>query len=230
MTVAGTAGGGRHAVLLDLDGTLVDSRPGILGSYAAVLRGLGHEPDPAVDLTWVIGPPLDDVMAEVLRHYGDDRVAEAIAAYRADYNARGYLGSSPYEGIAEALAALRAEGFLLHVATSKRTVPARLIIEHLGLDTLLDGVHGSEPGGAVDHKPELIAAVLGRIGIAAGDAVMVGDRRYDIAGAQANRVRSIGVLWGFGAREELERAGADRLAHRPAALPALVETLLRRRS
>ncbi|TPG57498.1 HAD family hydrolase [Roseomonas nepalensis] len=219
----------RRAVLLDLDGTLVDSRPGILGSYAAALRALGHEPDPAVDLTWVIGPPLDDVMGEVLAHYGDDRAAEAVAAYRADYNARGYLGSTPYPGIAEALAALRAEGFALHVATSKRTVPARLILEHLGLDAMLDGIHGSEPGGALDHKPELLAAVLARTGLAPEGCVMVGDRRFDIAGAQANRVRCIGVLWGFGARDELERAGADRLAGSPGELPGMAEALLDRR-
>ena len=219
----------QRAVLLDLDGTLVDSKAGILGSYAAALRALGHEPDPAVDLTWVIGPPLADVMGQILAHYGDDRAEEAIEAYRADYDARGYLGSTPYPGIAEALSALRAEGFALHVATSKRTVPARLILGHLGLDAALDGIHGSEPGGALDHKPEMIAEVLRRSGFAAADAVMVGDRRFDIAGAHANKVRSVGILWGFGGREELEQAGADRLAMAPADLTGLARALLDRR-
>jgi phosphoglycolate phosphatase len=215
----------RRAVLLDLDGTLIDSRPGIVESHHAAIRALGHEPDPSVDLTHAIGPPLDDVIGLVLSHYGETRAAEGAAAYRAYYEERGYLGSVLYPGMREAVEALRGAGFALFVATSKRRVPAVMILDHLGLSPLLDGIYGSEPGGALDHKPELIAHVLAREGLAAGSAVMVGDRRYDITGAHANGLRAIGVLWGYGGREELEQAGADGLALEAAELPAVVASL-----
>ena len=105
-------------------------------------------------------------------------------------------------------------------ATSKRTVFARRILEHFRLDGYFDGIYGAEPGGAHDHKPELIAHVLMAQSIDPAAAVMVGDRRYDITGAHANRVRAIGVLWGYGSRTELEQAGADLLVASPAELAA----------
>lgn len=211
------------AVLLDFDGTLTDSRPGILASYAAALRALGHTPDPAVDLTHVIGPPVEDAIGPVLAHYGDDRIAEAVAAYRAHYRTVGLLDSTLYDGVPEALRALRDNGRRLFLATAKRTDIARDMLARFGLLPLFEGVYGSEPGGALDHKPELIAHILAREGLDPASAVMVGDRRYDIAGARANGVRAVGALWGYAAGDELDRAGADALAATPA---ALVEVLL----
>jgi phosphoglycolate phosphatase len=208
------------AVLLDLDGTLVDSGPGILASCRAALRALGHEPAPDFDVRTIIGPPIEDGMRLLLRPYGDDRVEEAVAAYRADYGAEGLLQSTLYPGIAEALRDLRDHGARLYLATSKLTVFARRILEHLELAARLDGIYGSEPGGALDHKTELIADVLSRHGLQPDQTVMVGDRRYDIAGAHANQLRAIGVLWGYGDREELEAAGADRLIEAPDELAA----------
>ena len=84
------------SVLLDLDGTLIDSYPGILASCLAALRALGHEPDETLDIRKIIGPPLEDMMQVVLQSYGDDRVAEAVAAYRSHYGESGLLGSVPY--------------------------------------------------------------------------------------------------------------------------------------
>lgn len=207
-------------VLLDLDGTLVDSEPGILSSCRAALAALGHDPEPSLDLSGIIGPPVEDVMALLLAPYGDTRVDEAVAAYRADYGRRGLFDSRPYPGVGEALAALRAAGARLVLATSKRREFAERILAHIGLDGLFAAVHGSEPGGALDHKPELIAHILARHGLAADCCVMVGDRRYDIAGAHANGMRALGVLWGYGGREELESAGADDLVAEPRGLPA----------
>ena len=87
-------------VLLDLDGTLIDSKPGIVASFNAALVELGHRPDPSFDLTFVIGPVLTDVMGEVLAHYGDTRVDEAVAAYRRHYGAVGLYDVTLYDGIA----------------------------------------------------------------------------------------------------------------------------------
>lgn len=206
-------------ILLDLDGTLVDSEPGILASCRAALQALGHAPEPTLDLSAVIGPPIEDGMGVLLQRYGDDRVAEAVAAYRADYGERGLFGSLPYAGVREALIALREAGAQLILATSKRTEFAERILRHIGFETLFAAIHGSEPGGALDHKPELISHILKRHALAPSQCVMVGDRRFDVSGAHANKVRAIGVLWGYGAREELEAAGADVIVPEPQALP-----------
>lgn len=206
------------AVLLDFDGTLTDSRPGILSSYDAALRALGHEPDPALDMTWLIGPAIRDVIGQVLAHYGDDRADAAVEAYRAHYRTIGLLDSTLYDGVRPLLRALRDNGRRLFLATAKRTDISRDMLARFGLLPLFDGVYGSEPGGALDHKPELIAHILAQEGLAPDAAVMVGDRRYDIAGAHANGLRAIGALWGYGTREELEQAGADALAASPEAL------------
>src|SRR5262245_20975323 len=198
-----------HAVLIDLDGTLVDSEPGILASCRAALRALGHQPPP--EMTAMIGLPLEDILRALLQPYGDDRLDQAVAAYRADYGTNGFLGSEPYPGVRDALWEIRKTGVQLYLATSKRTAFARRILEHLDLADCFTGIHGSEPGGALDHKPELIAHVLSVHGLKPECSVMVGDRSFDVTGAHANGVRAAGVLWGYGSRSELERAGADRL-------------------
>jgi phosphoglycolate phosphatase len=208
------------AILLDLDGTLIDSQPGILSSCRAALRALGHEPELELDLSAIIGPPIDDVMRLLLEPYADDRVAEAVAAYRADYGRTGLFDSSPYSGIAQALAEMRQLGARLYLATSKRTIFALRILEHLDLAAFFDGIYGSEPGGALDHKPELISHIIERQALTRNHCVMVGDRRYDVTGAHANGMRALGVLWGYGTRVELEAAGADGLVAEPASLPA----------
>lgn len=209
-----------NTVLLDLDGTLVDSKPGIVASHGAALRELGHVPDPAFDLTFVIGPVLEDVMGVVLAHHGDTRVAEAIATYRRHYAESGIFDVSLYDGVAALLPALTGAGLRLYLATSKRTAFATRILDHLGLTRHFTDITGSEPDGFRDRKPELIADILARHAIDPEGAVMVGDRRYDIAGAQANRLRGIGVLWGYGGRDELEAAGADLIVDTPATLEA----------
>jgi phosphoglycolate phosphatase len=205
-------------VLLDLDGTLIDSEPGILSSCQAALRALGHTPDPSLDLSAFIGPPIEDIMRVLLEPYGDDRTTEAVAAYRADYGQNGLFLSLPYPGIAEALTTLRDAGAQLILATSKRREFAERILEHIGFTDLFSAIHGSEPGGALDHKPELIAHIIERHGLATSHCVMMGDRRFDITGAHANKMRALGVLWGYGTQEELEAASADGLVFEPAGL------------
>lgn len=206
------------AILLDLDGTVIDSQPGILSSCRAALRVLGHVPQPMHDMSAVIGPPMDDVMRFLLAPYGDDRVTEAVAAYRADYGSSGLFESVPYHGICDALKEMRQAGAQLYLATSKRTIFARRILDHLELATFFDGIYGSEPGGALDHKPELISHVLSHHALTPSSCVMVGDRHYDISGAHANRMQALGILWGYGTRDELEVAGADELVAEPASL------------
>jgi len=213
-----------RSVLLDLDGTLIDSHPGILASCLAALRALGHEPDQTLDtqIRRSIGPPLEEMMQILLQSYGDDRVSEAVAIYRQHYGESGFLGSVPYPGIGKCLEEMKQSGLRIYLATSKREVFASRILDHLQFATYFDGIHGSVPGGALDHKPELLAHVLSKHGLSPSHSLMVGDRRYDISGAHAVGMRGLGVLWGYGTRDELETAAADQLVDSPADLAVAV--------
>jgi phosphoglycolate phosphatase len=201
-----------RAILLDLDGTLVDSRPGIAASCEAALRALGHTPDPSFDVTPLIGPPLPQVIRSLLERYGDDRVEAGVAAYRAHYGEIGLHQAAIYPGIADALRLLSAHAHCF-VVTSKRTLFARRIVDSLGLADWFRGVYGTEPDGSLDDKADLIGAVLRAEELDPGDTVMVGDRSHDMVGARANGLRAVGVLWGYGSRPELEAAGADALVN-----------------
>jgi phosphoglycolate phosphatase len=214
------------SVLLDLDGTLIDSQPGIRVSCLAALRTLGHEPDESLDIKRFIGPPLEDVMQALLQSYADDRVGEAVAAYRAHYGESGFLKSVPYPGIGQSLEEMKRAGLRIVLATSKRVMFANRILEHLKFAAYFDGIHGSVQGGALDHKPELLAHVLSEQRLSPSRCLMVGDRRHDIAGAHAVGMRGLGVLWGYGSRDELETAGADRLVESPADLAAVVLSMV----
>jgi len=215
-----------RSVLLDLDGTLVDSQPGIRASAAAALRALGHDPGEALDLTSLIGPPLEDVLRALLRARGDDRINEAVASYRQHYGESGLLESEPYPGVRDALDDMQRAGVRIYLATSKREVFARRILENLQLTSHFDGIYGSVPSGKLDHKPELLAHILSERDISASHGVMVGDRRHDIVGAHTVRMRGLGVLWGYGSRDELEAAGADQLVERATDLSRVVLSIL----
>jgi phosphoglycolate phosphatase len=218
------------SVLLDLDGTLVDSYPGILASCLAALRALGHEPDETLNIRPHIGPPIEDVMQVLLRPYGDGRVAEGVAAYRRHYGESGLFGSVPFPGIGESLDEMKRGGLRIYLATSKREIFASRILNHLKFAAYFDGVYGSVPSGELDHKPELLAYILTQQGLSRSHTVMVGDRMHDIAGARAVGMRSLGVLWGYGTREELETAGADQLVNSPAELTRAVVSMMPEKS
>jgi phosphoglycolate phosphatase len=214
------------SVLLDLDGTLIDSQPGILASCLAALRALGHEPDETLDIRRMIGPPLEDIMQVLLQPYGDDRLGEAVAAYRQHYGESGFRGSEPYPGIGSSLKDMQRAGLRIYLATSKRETFASRILHHLGFAIYFDGIHGSVPGGALDQKPELLAHILSQHSVLPSHSLMVGDRRHDISGAHAVGMRGLGVLWGYGSRDELETAGADQLVESTADLARTVVSMV----
>jgi phosphoglycolate phosphatase len=214
------------SVLLDLDGTLIDSQPGILASCLAALRKLGHEPNEILDIRRVIGPPLEDVMQFLLQPYGDGRIAEAVLAFREHYGEFGLFKSEPYPGIGDSLREMQQAGVRFYLATSKRVAFARRILDHLQLAAYFDGIHGSVPGGELDHKPELLAYIVSEHAISPARSLMVGDRRYDISGAHAVGMRGLGVLWGYGSRDELEGAGADQVVESTADLARTVLAML----
>jgi phosphoglycolate phosphatase len=214
------------SVLLDLDGTLIDSFPGILASCNAALRALGHKPDNSFDVRRIIGPPLEEVMQILLRSYGDDRVGAGVAIYRKHYGESGFLGSVPYPGIGKSLEEMKQAGLQIYLATSKRAIFANRILSHLKFTAHFDGIYGSGPNGELDHKPELLAHILSKHSLSPAHGVMVGDRRYDISGAHSVGMLGLGVLWGYGTQDELVTAGADQLVHSPAALAGTVLSMV----
>jgi len=214
------------AVLLDLDGTLSDSRPGIESCLRMAMAEMGHPLDPAADLGWAIGPPTDDVFGRLLAPFGDSRVAETVVVYRRHYAAGGWSDNTPYDGIAAALATLSGAGLALYLATSKRIDFARRILEHFGFARHFAGVYGAELDGTRSHKPEMIAHIVAQHGLDPRRAVMVGDREFDITGAHANGLRAIGVLWGYGSAAEFDHAGADAVIAAPSELLPAVRRML----
>lgn len=213
-------------VFLDLDGTLTDARPGITRSIRHALTLLDRPAPPEEALTWCVGPPLLGSLTELLD--GDARLAErALALYRERFAEVGLFENTVYPEIPAALAALRADGHRLYLATSKPLVFAERIVRHFGLERWFDGLFGAELDGTRSGKAELLAWAMARAGRDA-PGVMVGDRSHDVAGARANGLAAIGVLWGYGGEAELTAAGAQRLIAAPSELPAAALSQLAR--
>ena len=211
------------AVLLDLDGTLADSRPGIEACFRHMLTELGYDSSTAGDLSWAVGPPIAVSIARLLDQYGDGRVEQGLTCYRAHYSAVGIYDCAVFPGVVAMLQELRDAGHVLCIATSKRRDFAERVMDFLQLRGFVRGVYGAEPGGGLDAKTDLLAHILGREGFAPASTVMLGDRYHDIHAAQANKLRSIGAVWGYGGRAELQEAGADALAADPAEVAGLVQ-------
>ncbi len=200
-------------VLFDLDGTLTDPREGFVRCIQHALSELDIELDPDINLETYIGPPLHDTLEKLC---GDHHSAEtAIRLYRERYAEIGWYENELYDGITDCLDEILGSATSIHVATSKLTVFSERIIEHFGLNQYIDVVFGSNSDGSLSDKTELLGHILQTRGIDAKDAVMIGDRRFDVIGARNNGIRALGVLWGYGSKEELTGAGADWVCTRP---------------
>lgn len=198
----------RGSLLFDLDGTLTDPREGIVGCIRHALQCLGCAVPPDAELDRCIGPPLRESFCRLASGALADA---AVEHYRERFRASGMFENHVYPGVPEALTALCAVGWQLLVVTSKPAVFAEQIVRHFDLARYFSAIYGSELSGVRSDKGELIAHVLATEGIAPEHALMIGDRSHDIVGARKNGLRSAGVLWGYGTREELTEAGADRL-------------------
>ena len=208
-------------VLLDLDGTLIDSIPGITASIAVAYRRCGLPVPTPAELRSFVGPPIGDS----LRAHGvpDDRVDEVVRAYREDFGATGMHDATVFDGVPELLADLRAAGCRLVVATSKPEVFAVPICADLGLTPLIDGVFGASLDES-GTKADVIARALAAEPHAPSPAttLMVGDREHDVHGAGAHGLDCVGVTWGYAEPGELAAAGAVAVVDTPDALRSTV--------
>ena len=207
--------------LIDLDGTIVDSAPGITSTLALVLTELGLPVPPPARLLEFVGPPILDGLRDVAGVEGDE-AQRVLAAYRRHYRAAGAFDARPYDGIREALTEI-GTAMPLAVATSKPESTALRILEHFRFTALFTVVAGASEDESRSRKAEVVEralTLLRRQGADVSSPVMVGDRSHDVVGAAEHGVPTIVAGWGYGAPEE--RAGAIGAAETPGDLPALV--------
>ncbi|HEY6518913.1 MAG TPA: HAD hydrolase-like protein [Roseiarcus sp.] len=215
----------RSALLVDLDGTLTDPAEGIVGCFRLALETLGRIAPPAAELHWIIGPPLRRCFAEALNGEGDPE--EALRIYRGRYSTDGLFEAVVYDGVKETLADLRVAGTRLFLCTAKPLVYAERILSHLDLDRHFEGTYGDELGGRFQDKADLVAHILERERLEAGDCCMWGDRTHDVLAASRHGIPTIGALWGYGGADELRAAGAAALCESPSHVPAAFRALPR---
>ena len=200
----------QKAILFDLDGTLTDSGEGIINSVIPALEHYGIAIPSREELRVFVGPPLHDTFLR----FGvpADQLENATKIYRSRYIPIGKFENAPYPGIPELLETLKAQGHKLFVATSKPEPMAVEILEHFDLARYFDRICGASMDTSRSSKEAVIAYLLEQNG-SAENMVMVGDTKYDVIGAKAHGIPTIGVSWGYGEIDEMLEAGAATIAH-----------------
>ena len=195
----------KKAIFFDLDGTLTDSGEGIMNCAALALEHFGLPVPDREQMRVFVGPPLDQTFIR----FGvpADRTDEAIAVFRSRYRTVGKFENFPYPGIRETLQTLKEQGHRLFVATSKPEVLANEVLNHFDLARYFEQIAGATLDGSRSHKADVITYLLGLTGDV-GQTLMVGDTAFDVIGAAAHGIPTIGVSWGYGTVEDMLRAGA----------------------
>lgn len=198
-------------ILFDLDGTITNPFLGITNCIRYALDKLNASIPK--DLKWCIGPPLQDSFKRLLGTASSAH--QALAFYRERFASVGIFENEIYAGIPEMLSSLGRAGYRLYIATSKPHVYATQIIEHFELTRYFHKIYGAELDGTRSNKDELIRYILCSEGISNDDSVMVGDRMHDLIAGRKNNMRSIGIAWGYGELEELEKEEPEVIFHAP---------------
>ena len=197
-------------VFLDLDGTLTDSGPGIINAFNYALGQMGY-PDLGDDANWVVGPSLWDSLTKL--GMPAELHDQTVAHYRDAYRGGEMFNNRLYDGVLGQLSDLKSRGYRLCLATSKPIAYAGDIVAHFGVSDFLDYEFGSELDGTRTDKTELLAYGLAQTGCDPRDAIMIGDRHYDVIGARNNGMGCLGALYGFGTLDELTTASATDILH-----------------
>ncbi|HHV30912.1 HAD hydrolase-like protein [Caproiciproducens sp. LBM24188] len=208
-------------ILFDLDGTLTNSEPGITGCAALALKKMGFPVPPQETLRKFIGPPL---WSSFVNYCGltEEQAEQAVLLYRETYNVTGAFQNAPYPGIPELLEELKQKKISLAVATSKPENIALPVLDYFHLTPYFDFISAPDENEHSSNKDELIRSALNARHVPAEQAVMVGDTRFDAAGAREAGTQFIGVLYGFGTQEEMEHEGASVFAKDIPTLKALL--------
>ena len=196
-------------IIFDLDGTLTDSGEGILKCAELALRHFGVPVPDQQTMRQFVGPPLHDTFVK----FGvpEEHAEEAVAVYRSRYTTVGKFENTPYPGVHQLLQALKAEGHTLLIATSKPEGMSIEITDKFELSGYFDRICGASLDRSRSNKEDVIAYLLQEYG-RSGDMIMVGDTAFDVLGAAAHGIKTIGVSWGYGSVEEMNAAGAIAIA------------------
>ena len=203
----------------DLDGTLCATETDIKDAWRATIRELGLDLAP-FELLSTTGPSIDDMVRLMWPESADAALIAAVrAAFVRHYDTGGFPTTEPYPGIVDRMDALVAAGACLYIVTNKRFSATCALVDRLGWRTRFAGIYSSDkykdgPLGKL-KKPALLAHALREATAVPADAVMVGDTHLDVEAGHANALATIGVTWGYGSREELVQAGADRIVDAP---------------
>jgi len=208
-------------ILFDLDGTVINSEVGVTRCVIYALEKFGITENDRAVLRKFLGPPLSD---SFMRYYGmsPENAEKAVAYYRERYVPIGVHENEVYDGVYEMLSALRKSGRKLYLATSKPEHYAKGILEEFKLGEYFDGVYGSTLDESRNTKDKVLAYAVEGIGLDKSRSVMVGDRFHDVEGATVNGLPCIGVLYGFGDKEELLNAGVICVAATPKELEKII--------
>ena len=199
-------------ILFDLDGTLTDPGLGITNSVMHALKKWGIEVTDRISLYRFIGPPLQDSFMQYY-DFSQEDAETSVTYYREYFREKGLYENEVYPGAEKLLAELKKAGKKIALATSKPEEFAIRILRHFQLDGYFDVIAGATMDSSRSKKADVIAYCLEKLGVTdLSGVVMVGDREHDIIGAKKVGVDSIGVLVGYGSREELEQAGAKLVA------------------
>lgn len=209
-------------ILFDLDGTLTDPGEGITGSVRKAMQHFNYPIPAQAVLESFVGPPLDDQFRLVCG-FNDEQTATAITVFRGHFEAVGIHQNKLFPGIDGLLAELVQRGKTLHLATSKPLVFARQVLDTFGLAAYFTSMAGSTTNHPGRHKADVVREVMDTQQLNPQTAVMVGDRKFDVEGAHACGLPCVGLLLGYGGRQELEAAGAKYIAED---VPALRRILL----
>ncbi|PTQ73002.1 HAD family hydrolase [Pseudomonas sp. GV071] len=190
-------------ILFDLDGTLTDPREGITRSIQFALAQLGIDEPDLRQLEHFIGPPL---LQAFMQFYAFDEAKawQAVNFYRERFKVTGLYENLVFDGVAELLSSLNAQGRTLYIATSKPHVFAKEIARHFDFAKHFKVIYGSELDGTRTNKVELIAYLLEQEQLDPSQTLMIGDRKHDLIGAHSNGLECVAVGYGFGSEEEIQ--------------------------
>ncbi|HEM6576575.1 HAD family hydrolase [Streptococcus suis] len=199
-----------QTILFDLDGTLTDSGQGILNSVAYALEKMGIEEPDTANLNRFIGPPLYESFSRFYQLNPED-TQSAVDAFRVYFKEKGMFENQLYPGIIPLLEELRTAGKTLVIATSKPEIFAKQILEHFGITHYFDVIAGASLDSSRISKADVIGYAINQLEAFPKHAVMIGDREHDIEGARMHQLPAIGVLYGYGSKQEFEKAGATMI-------------------
>lgn len=211
--------------LFDLDGTLTDSKLGIINSVIYSLNKLGYYDINPSNLYFFLGPPLKDSFQQLLNC--SDTIAEiAVNYYRENFTEKGIYENNLFPDIDKMLNILSQKNITLVLSTSKPLVYAKIVLNHFGIEKYFDGVYGSELNGNFTDKTEIIAHILKQYPkVDKENIIMIGDRKFDIIGAKSNNIKSIAVTYGYGNMEELSLVNPDYYAKDAREIQLIIESL-----